>query len=111
MNDDVKILQQRAALDERRFLINSLDPELAPRIAPASRAIRETLADQRWHSFTELAAAGVRASDLAVRTVSNLIARASKAGMIEKRGEYVRKGGRAIDSRMYRIVEWPEEGR
>lgn len=111
MDDDAKLLQDRARADERQFLINSLNPEKAPRIAPAASGLLLLLADQRWHSFTETVAAGARpAPDLAIRTITNLLSRAVRAGMIEKRGEYTRKQGHkpARDTREYRLIEWPE---
>lgn len=110
MPSDEAFLAERRIADEKTFLIRSLDADRAPRIAPAVRAIRTLLADGEWHSWVSLAATGVRASDLAVRTVDNLIRRTVAAGVTEKRGESATtwRGRRSPDTRELRLIDWPE---
>lgn len=108
---DAEFLAERRRIDGREFLINSLNAEKAPRIAPAARAIRALLAESSgWHRYAEVVAVGVRASDLAVKTVDNLLRTAVFAGLIERRGEYERgfRGRPAVDMRAYRLIDWPE---
>lgn len=112
MVSDEEFLAQRRLADDRRFLIQSTDPETAPRLAPAMQAIKGLLygAGSGWVRHSALLAGAVRASDLAVRTVDNMVRRATTAGMIEKRGEYSRagRGRKASDTRAYRLADWPE---
>lgn len=109
MNDE-EVVAERRQLDERAFLIKALDPENAPRLSPALLAVRGHLADGRWHSLISTLAAGIQASDIAVKTTENLIRRAAKAGFLEWRGEYRRawRGRKSQDSRQVRLIEWPD---
>ncbi len=109
MDADEKLIADRVKIDERAFLINALDPERAPRLSLAVNAIRAALLMPGWHRHSALVAAGLRASDLAVTTTTNIIYRAVKVGMVEKRGEYTqkRRGRPASDTRQYRLIEWP----
>lgn len=109
MTNDEEFLAERRKVDDREFLINSLDPEKAPRLAPAHLAVRVLLADGRWHAWIEVLAAGVRGGDLAVKTVDNSLRRAVSAGLIERTGEYVAGRGRkrSVDTRKLRLIDWP----
>ena len=106
---DSEFVQQKRRADDRTFLINSLDPEKAPRLAPGMRALRQSLAGGGWVRHDAVLAAGLRASDLTVKTVDAQLRRAVTAGMVEKRGEYTRayRGRPAEDSRKYRLKDWP----
>lgn len=109
MTSDAEFIAQRRSVDDRAFLIRSTDPEVAPRIAPAVNGIRSLLADGRWHRHDAVVAAGLRASDLAVQTVDNVLRRAMKVGMVERRGEYVSayRARKASDTREWRLSSWP----
>lgn len=113
MTDDMELIKQRQARDDVRFMVNALDPEQAPRLAPAVRALRDLVADG-WASHTATLAAMLRASDLAVKTADSLMRRAVTAGLVERRGEYSRTRNRRTrqwevrDTRAYRLVNWPE---
>jgi hypothetical protein len=113
MGTDEEFIAQRRKADERAYLISSADPAIAPRIAPAVLAIRSALtdaADPLTHAA--VLALALRASDLAVSTVDNLIRRFVKHGFIIKHGEFVqpfprRRGVRGVDNRAYTLGEWP----
>lgn len=112
MTDDEEYLAGRRRVDERTYLVGSLDPEIAPRMAPAAQAMRALLAEARpGERITQaaLVARGARSSDLAVRTIENLISRLVRAGFIAQYGASTRPGRHTRgDARSYRLVEWPE---
>lgn len=51
-------------------------------------------------------AAGLRASDVTVKTLDTQLRNAVTCGVIERRGAYRRGGG---DTREVRLVDWPAE--
>lgn len=62
------------------------DPTNAPRLAPAWRTILQTLADNAEHPHQQLTAAARGASDLAPKTIENLIRRGWRTGHYRRRG-------------------------
>jgi hypothetical protein len=111
---DRELIEQRRREDARRFLISALDPENAPRLSFGLRAARMTLADGHWHPWAAVVAAGLRASDLAVKTLDTQVRLALHAGLLERRGEYSRTYDRkqrkyvTTDSRELRLIDWPD---
>jgi hypothetical protein len=112
MTSDEDVVAERRKRDERRFLIATTSPDKGRRLTPAVNAVRALLADGEWHTHNQTLAAGLVTSDIAVRTLDNLLRRACTADLIERRGNYIRGGvgGRnASDTREWRLIEWPEE--
>ena len=107
--EDAAFLAERRRADERRYLIAVLDPEKAPRLAPATNAIRDLLADGEWHGHRRLLAAAIRAEpSLAVGTMNNYLRRLASAGLVERRGRYLPNGPHgAVDWREYQLIDWP----
>lgn len=109
MISDEALIAERRKIEDREFLIKATDPEVAPVLAPAVNAVRTLLADRRWHSQVSTLAAGLRSSQASVRTIDNILRRARNAGLIERRGEYIRvgQGSKPRDTRSWRLVSWP----
>ncbi len=103
--DDATLVAQRRIADDQKFLTASLDPEMAPRIAPAMNALRSLLG-KGWHSHEATLAAMLRVSDIAVKTAEGLLARSVRAGFVEKRGEFTWRPHRT-DTRTYHLINWP----
>jgi hypothetical protein len=112
---DTKLIRERKIADMRRFAIEALDPEKAPRLSSAVRAVRELLVSRcgRWVPWPHVVATGLRESDLAVKTVESVIRNAVTAGVLERKGEWAAARGRgraATDTRMVRLAglgDWP----
>jgi len=100
---------------ERKFALNTMNPDKAPRMAPVIQAIRRRLASRpgEWVSHDDLTTSARVAGDLAEQTITNRIAVMVKIGMIEKRGGYQRWFDRRVsrmvakDTRAYRLGDWP----
>jgi hypothetical protein len=112
MKDDEEFIAQRQARDARRFLEAAVDPDVAPRLSPALIAIRKTLSADGPTAHVTVLAAGVRAGDLAVKTVDNVLRELMRAGMVRRVGSYTRTYDRrsrryvAHDTRMYFLEDW-----
>src|SRR5690349_21667413 len=112
--NDAEFLSRRRREEFRNYMIKGLDSGVAPRMAFPLQAIRELLSDGAWHSWQSVVAAGVRAGDLQVNTVSNKLYTALTAGLIERRGAYSsrrkRNGSGSVvsDTRELRLIDWPE---
>jgi len=89
----------------RKYLVGMLDPSVAPRLAPAMRAVRALLADGRWHEYKTLADCALGASDVKYETIRGTLGTLVREGMVEKRGEYAY--GTHEDHREYRLADWP----
>ncbi len=106
---DAELIAERRSADDRRFLTAALLPSNAPRLAPALVAIRNLLLPGEWATWEAILATGLRASDLSVKTIDNMIRKAVTCGVLERRGDYERGGrGRTVDTREVRLVDWPE---
>lgn len=114
METDEELIARRRTEDRRIFLIKALDPEHAPRMAGAIRAVRDALSSAAWRPYSAVLAAGVRASDVAVKTVDNQLRASIAVGMVELRGQYSRWYDRrakrwvVTDTRELRLIDWPE---
>lgn len=112
MTEDEKFIERRRAEDARTWLTTAMDPDTAPRQSPALIAIRKTLSAEGPTPHAAVLAAGLRASDLAVTTVDNLLRELVRAGMVHKIGAYSshydrRKQQRiAHDTRVYLLGDW-----
>ena len=108
---DSAYLAERKTADERRYLIRSMDPDVAPRLAPAVRAVHEHLADGRALAWDSVIAVGLRSSDLTLRTVSNTLRKLIAHGFVVREGKYsrayVRGHWRVSDTRTVRMGDWP----
>ena len=115
METDTELIARRRAEDRRIFLIKALDPANAPRMAGALRAVRDALGVGGWRPYDAVLAAGVRASDITVKTVDNQIRASIAVGMVDRRGEYRRwydrRAGQwnVTDTRELRVIDWPVE--
>lgn len=69
--------------DQSRFLDGTLDPDLAPRLSMAARALRRELLDGEWHSRSVLISIALKESDVKHKTVSNLIRQLTQDGRLE----------------------------
>ena len=118
MTTDEEFVRQRAQDDEHAYLINTTDYEIAPRLAPATRALRDALQDAGPGGlpWATAVASGLRASDVAVKTLDNLVRKMINQGLVLKRGEYTRRYNRQArqwvvsDSRRLSLGEWPLPG-
>lgn len=114
VDSDGELIAARRLHDKRAFLVNALNPDTAPRLAPALRALRAKLLDGQPHSHNALIAEMLRNSDLAVKTADNQLRNAVYCGMVERVGEYERlwdskeRKWSAHDSRLYRLIDWPD---
>ena len=110
MTTDAEYVAERRRLDERTYMIKACDPAVAPLLAPAVLAVRTSLADGRWHAHPTMLAVILHNSDVAVKTADSLLRRACLAGLIERRGEYVRAlGGRpSRDGREWGWIDGPQ---
>lgn len=111
MTTDEEFIHERRQADELDYLRNAIDPEYAPRIAPALIAIRRTLADATHPvPHASVLAVGLRSSDIAVSTLDNMIRKLTKHGFITKHGEYVsnryKRGVKDQDKRGYTLGSW-----
>jgi hypothetical protein len=111
MTSDEELIRQRQAHDYRIFMIRSLDPLKAPRLAPATQALRTLLAGTpSGVTWSEALATMLRASDIAVKTADNIIRQAISGGLVSRTGEYERKLRKAnVDNRTLRLIEWPTD--
>lgn len=108
---DEQFLVERRMADERRFLISSMDPDVAPRNYRVMHAIKAAVSAAPA-PYTAVLAAGVRASDVTVKTVDNLIRRLVHHGFLVRSGVYVRATRHAVaeDTRSLKLGDWPERG-
>lgn len=96
----------------QRFLVLGLYEENAPRLAPALNSLRNLVLDPRveWVSWSHCLEVMLAGSDIARSTADNQIRLAITAEYLERRGEYIQKKGKpAADTRMVRLLEWPDE--
>lgn len=112
---DEDLIAERRKVDARRFLTNALNPDNAPRLAPALRAALDYLLAHGTVPYSAVLAEMLRASDLAVKTCDNQIRNAVECGYLQRTGEYSRTYSKRLkqwstkDTRMIRLIEWPEE--
>lgn len=116
MDDDAQYLEQRRNAEIRDFLVNSMDDEIAPRIAPAMRALHDLLAAHPLTRYTHIKVMATmgRSSDVTTSTIANLVRRLVKGGFIKQYGEYrrsySRRGGwTGADNRSYSLGDWPSK--
>jgi hypothetical protein len=109
MNSNEELIHQRQMRDDRTFMITSLDPAKAPRVAPATTALRELLVGSpHGVPWSEALATMLRASDIAVKTADNVLRKSVASGLVRRVGEYAHKRrGPGVDSRMLYLIEWP----
>lgn len=65
------------------FLDDMFDPKIAPRLAPAARAMALALEDREWHSRSVIVSIGVQQSDVKHKTANGIIATLILAGRAE----------------------------
>lgn len=112
MSTDTDYIAERKRHDEHVFLTGTTDPDVAPRLAPGIRALRERLT-QGPASWDAAMAAALRPTDLAVKTVDNVVRRLIAAGFVVKTGEYSRTYNRkrrtwaVKDTRTLALGDWP----
>lgn len=63
------------------------DPLLGERLAPAWRAIIDTLRDGDWHAWNQLMNAGRSVSDIQDKTLEELIRKGIRGGWFRRRGD------------------------
>lgn len=81
-----------------------LREDLAPRLAPAARAVRNLLLDEEWHTRDELTEVAHSASDLMAGTVANMLSRLRRDGAIV--GKQVAVKGQKRGISFYRLNRW-----
>lgn len=113
-HEDQLLIDQRRKEDKRKFILQAMNPENAPRLAPALQALRVLLLDGQWHAWSQCVATMLRAGDLAVKTVDTQMRNALYTGLILRRGEYApgsswgKHKKLPVDDREVKIRDWPE---
>lgn len=77
--------------------MTTFDPTLGRRIAPAWHALDQLLADGDWHRWSDAIDTMLGASDLRVKTCTNLLRSAVRNGDLEQFGQWAGPG----DDRRY----------
>lgn len=108
---DGDYVARRTRQSERDYLINATSPERAPRLAPALLALRAQLSDCDATPWTTAVAVALRSSDIAPKTIDNMLRKLIAHGFVVKRGEHtsaVRNRKRYVtDERTLHLGDWP----
>jgi hypothetical protein len=116
MTTDEDFVRQRQREDTINYLVGMTNFETAPRLAPAMRALRAVVAQAGAQGvpWTTATASALRASDVAVKTVDNLMRKMVDVGFLIRTGEYDKRFNRRSrswsgrDNRRVALGDWPE---
>lgn len=111
MTTDAQLIESRKKEDRINYTLSCMDPDRAPKLAPALWAVEEVLRDGQWHAHQQVLAAMLRASALTVKTCEGRLYDLVAADFIERTGDWSRRRVRGewkvTDTRQFRILDWP----